>query len=288
MQQVGLIIIGLLFSFTGFAKQACQEILSSDLRHFHSPVEFSEKTKGFYTLHHGQLVFVRDEEGTRKVISPPILNSAAHREILRRQLGAERFSSLMSSADRERALAEILKAEAEKNEGHPAISEDPEELKAEVSRYGRHEPLPTELEARVLKYLRSVQRLASPMTAWLKPKLLGGKLQQLPVDLLEDPIARIARPDRVLYKAQLIEVFLGEKRQILLSAGASGLPDGVHQLVLESLLMIVPRERLRSVTPGYLAISFLNSNDPRFGIIEFLTKGLHKQSLLQENFDFRP
>lgn len=288
MQQVGLIVIGLLFSFTSFAKQACQEILSSDLRHFHSPVEFSEKATGFYTLHRGQMVFVRDDEGLRKVISPPILNSAAHREILRRQLGAERFSSLMSSQDRERSLAEILKAEVEKNQGHPATSEDPEELKSEVSRYGRHEPLPAELEARVLKYLRSVQRLASPMTAWLKPKLLGGKLQQLPVELLEDPIARIASPDRFLYKAQLIEVFLGEKRQILLSAGASGLPDGVHQLVLESLLMIVPRERLRSVTPGYLVISFLNSNDPRFGVIEFLTKGLHKQNLQRENFDFRP
>ena len=208
-------------------------------------------------------------------------NPSSHMKILKRMMGPERFSEFLRTRDHG-LLDHTLDQELAKSQS-TEDQLDAEELLAQTEKIPANQPLPVDLENTVFRLFSQMGRLASPMKDWLRPKLEGQRLTQLPSHLLEDPIEREVSQNVLVYKAVLFRMRLHGTREFIMSGSASGLPDQVHDLVIRSVTMAVPKQRLEAATSGYLVIRFVDAQHTR-GTIEFVTKGRDKQVLAREDF----
>jgi hypothetical protein len=263
-----------------------QKITTQMLRYFRSEESFSERVSGTYMTNQSRVMFAPwDSKDGDISIQSPFVNSAAHLEILRAQLGDRRMNKAMSSSARGQLIANELRVEVKRIEDQDVVL-DSEEILAEVEAFSASEALPQALEDKVFRLLRQMERLATPMVDWLQPKVLAHKLSQQAPQLLEDPVSHLIRPGVTVYRAIRVTVNLNGPKQFMLSAGKSGLADSVHEMVLQALLLAVPRARLTEKTSGYLVIQQDFADNPRKGRIDFVTKGATKSTLASELFEF--
>lgn len=284
------ILVLLLIQWTGQAARPspCNRSLlnAGVLRAFRGGDGFHEMRNGGTWIWNGNRMVYMDRDGT--LVSGLASNSASHEEILRRQLGPDRYNRILEARGRDREnvrTAQVQDLIRITDEGSASL--DPDEVLAEVEGFGPRAPLSTEVEGKVLRVLRDMGRLGRPLMDWLEPKWRNGTLNQIPGHLMDDPIERRIRPEVLVYKAILARVYLSEEHSLIVSSGLSSAADSLHEFPRAALLMVVPRQRVREMLPGYLVITSYDGTTFGRGRIEFVSKG-SKQVLAEENFNFTP
>ncbi len=273
----------------GERRLRCEPLLertsTSLLRHFRSAEEFSETRNGTWMERGGRLIFVPIDGSAS--IRAPIENNASHLEIIRRQIGNERFNQIMSSPSSGDELARIL-AEIAIAAENPDNVREAEELLEDIEAYAPSQPLSEELERQVLTLYKKMERLASPMAEWLRPKVLEGRINQLPASSFDQrDIERRIGPNVRIFKASKVTILLAKPRTFIISSGKSSFPDNLHSVAQDVLNKLLPKSRFfnrRDAVPGYLIVYGNNGNFNQ-GRIEFVRKGdLVVEDL--ESFDF--
>lgn len=242
--------------------------------------DFIETSSGVWVKVDGRMIFLADGGGNS--ISP--MSSASHAAILRKQLGSAVFDQIMASPHSDKRLAEAV-GQIVAGRENPAEVLDAETVKERVQQVGSTSPLPSEVERDVFRVLDSMERNASDLTQWLKPKFTDARIRQLNSNLFDWPeITRFISETTIVYKAVLVEVKLNDAHALILSGGRSGIPDLTHQETLSALELMVPRERVLAWRPGYVLV---RGNDTSMvkGSIEFRLKG-SSEALRSEFYDF--
>ncbi len=264
--------------------EMCEPLLTNRadiLRHFRNAPDFQETRTGTWIQRNGRMIFVADATGIS--ITTPIVNSSAHLEIIRRQVGDERFRQIMSSPSRDKDLADAMNGVAEQRED-PALVLDAEKIHDEIEQYRFDADLPENLEKMALRKLKFMERFASPMTPWLRPKVLNKRIAQLGQVWFDDPISKQVSKTVALYKAVLVKVHLKDTHQFIFSSGTSTFADMTHSELHGTLEIVIPRNRRRDSIPGYIMVR-ADDETMMKGRVDFIRKG-DKTVMFSEVYDF--
>ncbi len=275
-------------TYAGPADQLrCESALerASILRYFRQNGNFEETRDGIWTRDNGRLVFISNSGAV--INGAPILNSASHLEIIRRQIGDARLNQILSSSTPDDDLSKLM-ADIALAAENPENVREAEEILEETESYPAAQPLPELLEKQILTLLKTMERLASPLAEWLKPKVLNGRLNQLlPGTFDNKEMERRIGPTVRIYKASLVNVLLSKPRQFIISSGRYAQPDMYHAVAQEVLNKMIPKARFfnrRDAIPGYILVYGENESFLK-GRIEFVRKG-DLTVERSENYDF--
>lgn len=255
-------------------KLRCETLLdkTSILRYFRNNGDFVETRDGFWIQRGTQMAFV-DKTGV--AVRSRMGNNASHLEIIRRQIGEARFNEIMSSPSSGDELDRLMKQIAIAAE-NPENIREAEELYAEIEDVPASQPLSPEMEVHVLTLLKKMERLAMPLSDWLRPKIQENRLNQLPASSFDHPqIERRIKPNVRVFKASKVKVLLNKERSFIISSGRYELPDNLHSVAQDILNRILPKVRFFNRTqaiPGYLIVHSTNGDFSK-GRIEFIRKG---------------
>ena len=257
MQLLRAILIGLgLALVAGFAhaeEEGCDLSLtvSRNLRYFRaSETNHASTRNGIYTFQKGQL---RHDTDLNKVYKLNYFeNAASHIAIVRQLLGAATFDRALRTNDPRKSLAMATKDFIRRRESTDTVRR----LRAEVDQIPGDEDLPEGLSNRILEWYRHRGRLASPLMAWLKPKLASSVLQRSEKATFRawPNVQLYLRPESYVYKAVIFTVRLNGVQTLTLSAPASGTLIDNHAFIVEEVKLILPASRILSHTAGYILV----------------------------------